>query len=223
MIENLKSENSFLKEQLKSRENYFLEEIKFLRGHLSTVMTPVMRDGVISLSCTEQINLHTKTTNQSSIPTKLLKEHQDICKTYLFEAMNKCIRESTFPNDLKLAHITPVYKKDDTTCKKNYRPVSVLPTVSKILFERLLQEQIVGHVNRYLSPFLCAYRTGFSSQDAIIGMIEKWKSALDKQAYAGAIFMDLSKAFDTLNHELPLPKLYAYGFDKKSLSLMQNI
>ena len=157
----------------------------------------------------------------STIPTKLLKENQDICKTYLLNALNKCIRESTFPKELKLADITPVYKKDDKTSKINYRPVSVLPAVSKI-FERLLQEQLVRHMDKFLSPYLCGYRKGFSTQDAILGMIEKWKAALDKREYSGAIFMDLSKAFDTLNHDLLLAKLHTYGFDKKSLSLIRS-
>ena len=80
---------------------------------------------------------------------------------------------------------------------KNYRPVSALPTVSKI-FEQLMQKQISEYINQFLSPFLCDYRKGFSTQTALVWLIKKWKHQLDKNGFAGAIMMDLSKAFDIL-------------------------
>ena len=100
---------------------------------------------------------------------------------------------------------------------KNHRPISVLPPVSKI-FERLLQKQIISHIEEHLSPSLCGYRKGFNTQHALIALIEKWKITLDKNWYAGAVLIDLSKAFDTLNHYLLLAKLNAYGFSKDSLT-----
>ena len=135
--------------------------------------------------------------------------------------MVETFQTGVFPDELKLADITPTYKKEDPTNVKNYRPISVLPTVSKI-FERLIQKQLSLHFNQYLSPFLCGYRKGFNTQHALITLIEKWKLSLDSNGYAGAIIMDLSKAFDTINHDLLIAKLNAYGFQKKALILIKS-
>ena len=118
-----------------------------------------------------------------------------------------------------MADVSPVYKKENPLLTKNYRPVSVLPTVTKI-FERIMQNQLNEHINQFLSPFLCGYRTGFSTQTALLTLIERWKIMLDKKGYAGAILMDLSKAFDTINYELLTAKLHAYGFGKEALKLI---
>ena len=99
--------------------------------------------------------------------------------------------------------------------------MSVLPPVSK-LFEKILQKQIISHIEKYLSPSLCGYRKAYSTQQALLSMIEKWKEYLDKKGFGGAILMDLSKAFDTLNHDLLLAKLHAYGFDKNALLIIKS-
>ena len=77
-------------------------------------------------------------------------------------------------------------------------------------------------MNEYLSPHLCGYRKGFSMQTALSSLIEKWKQILDSNGYGAAVLMDLSKAFDTINHELLIAKLHAYGFTKKSLTVIFN-
>ena len=99
------------------------------------------------------------------------------------------------------------------------RPVSVLPIISKV-FEILMQNQINLHINSFLSPYLCGYRKGFNSQHALISLIEKWRKSLDNKGYGDAVLMALSKAFDTLNHDLLIAKLHAYGFDIKTLKLL---
>ena len=85
-----------------------------------------------------------------------------------------------------------------------------------------MQKQIFPYLHEFLSPYLCGYRKGYSTQYALLGFIEKWKQMLDNRGYSGAILMDLSKAFDTINHELLLAKLYAYGFDKEALKLIRS-
>ena len=66
------------------------------------------------------------------------------------------------------------------------------------------------------------YRKGYSTQHAVICLIEKWKKILDKKGFGGAVLMDLSKAFDTINHELLIAKLHAYGFEKSALKILLN-
>ena len=141
-----------------------------------------------------------KTTANGDIPVKILK----ICfrynlATFLKNAYDDTIKTSKFPNGLKLADITPAHKKDDTTKKTNFRPISLLPSVSKLL-ERNMFNQILAYIEQYLSPYLCGFRTHYNTQNCLMVMIERWKKALDKKESAGAVLTDLSKALDSLNH-----------------------
>ena len=162
-----------------------------------------------------------KAGTSNDIPTKVLKDNIDICGDYLLNFINYGINTSNFDSNLKLADISPIFKDTDRTNTQKYRPVSVLPVISKV-FERTLEEQITTFIDKYLSPFLCGYRKGFNTQHALLALIEKWRKILDKKGFGGAILMDLSKAFDTINHELLIAKLHAYGFDEKSLRLLHS-
>ena len=162
-----------------------------------------------------------KATMSSSIPPKVLKENITIFCKPLTDIINNGISSSCFDDGLKLADLTPIHKENDTTSKKNYRNISLLPVVSK-LFEKLMQYQISAYMEKFLSPFLCGYRKGYSAQHALLSMLEKWRISLDKGGYGGGVLMDLSKAFDTLDHDLLIAKLHAYGFDKQSLRLIKS-
>ena len=152
-------------------------------------------------------SLNSKKANTfKNIPPKLLKENFDICNDTILRVINNGIRTSQFPNDLKLADVTPIFKKVDSSDVKNYRPISVLPVMSKV-FERILQKQITEYIDKFMSPYLCGFRKGFSTQHALLALIENWKTSLDRKGYAGSILMDLSKAFDTLNHDLPFSQV----------------
>ena len=157
----------------------------------------------------------------NDIPTNVLKNNIDICGEHLLNIINYGITTSCFDSNLKLADISPIFKDTDRTNTQKYRPVSVLPVVSKI-FERTMEEQMTSFIDKYLSPFLCGYRKGFSTQHALLALIEKWRKILDKKGFGGAVLMDLSKAFDTIDHELLIAKLHAYGFDEKALRLLQS-
>ena len=74
---------------------------------------------------------------------------------------------------------------------KNYRPLSVLPGVSKLL-ERLMHKQITFYNDQFLPPYMCGYRKGFSTQHALLFLIEKWKTVIDNKGYGGTVLMDLS-------------------------------
>ena len=73
-----------------------------------------------------------------------------------------------------------------------------------------------------MSPYLCGYRKGFNSQHVLISLIERWRKSLDNKGYGGAVLMDLSKAFDTLNHDSLIAKLHEHGFDIKTLKLLHS-
>ena len=88
-------------------------------------------------------------------------------------------------------------------------------------FEKLIQKQLSPFFDEYLSQYLCVYRKGYTTH-ALLKLIESWKEARDKNGYSAAVLMDLSKAFDTINHDLLIAKLYAYGITGNSLKLLKN-
>ena len=142
----------------------------------------------------KKLNVFKKSTFKNISP-KCLLETLDVSGPILLNVWNEGIsKDCTYPDKLKLADVSPVCKKENPLLTKNYKPVNVLPTVTEI-FERLMQSQLNEHINQFLSPFLCGYRTGFSSQTALLLLTERWKIMVDNKGYAGAVLMDLSKAF----------------------------
>ena len=103
--------------------------------------------------------------------------------------------------------------------KENYRPVSLLPHVSKV-FERIIYKQIMSYVTNLFLDYITGFRKSHGSQHCLVKMLENWKSALDKSESVCALFMELSKAVDTINHDLLLAKLKAYGFSREALTLL---
>ena len=105
--------------------------------------------------------------------------------------------------------------------KTNYRPISLLPLISKI-FEKFLYQQIEDFSNKILSPKLCGFRKGHSTQHALLNLLKNWQKCLDKSGVAGTVLMDLSEAYDCFPRDLLLVKLSAYGFDESAITLIAN-
>ena len=118
------------------------------------------------------------------------------------------ISKNKYSEHAKRATVRPIFKTDDRTKIKNYRPVSLLNMFSKI-YEKFLHENLTNYVNTFLSKFISAYRKSYSTNHVLIRLIENWKKSLDEKKFVGAVLMDLSKAFDSIPHDLLIAKMYA--------------
>ena len=162
-----------------------------------------------------------KATGVDQISSKLLRAGAPVLNKHITTLVNNTIKTSVFPTRLKEAQVIPLHKKNDPLDKKNYRPVSILPTISKV-YEMVLSDQLTDLFENIFHTFLCAFRKGHGCQTTLLRLLEDWKTALDKNQYVAAILMDLSKAFDCLPHDILLCKLSAYGLSPKSVELLRN-
>ena len=158
---------------------------------------------------------------QNDIPAKILMGTNDIVSGYLSSLYNSCKNTQNYPSSIKAADVTPIHKAKERALRKNYRPISLTPIISK-LFERNMYEPIFSYIDKFLSPYLFGYRRGHSTQQCLLIMTEMWKKALDERKVAGAVLTDLSKAFDCLSHDLLIAKLEAYGFKKSALKFIYD-
>ena len=171
-------------------------------------------------TCIKKLNPK-KATGVDAIPPNIIKAAMPSLILPICNIVNTMLSKETFPSQLKMAQVTPIFKKDDPFIPKNYRPVSILPTLSKI-YERLLGNQLTSHFNEIFHSYLSAFRTSYGCQTTLLRIVEDWKEALDKNMFVGAILMDLSKAFDCLPHDLIIKKLNAYGVSDSSCRLMAS-
>ena len=160
-------------------------------------------------------NLSSNKAAGGEIPVKILKE----CD-FSFHFLTK-IKNKKFPDSLKLSNIVPVHKKKDATDKTNYRPVSILPLLSKV-FEKVMYIQLYDYMENFLNQLLCGFRKAHSTQHALFRLIQSWHKELDESGFVGTILMDLSKAYDCLPHDLMVAKLEAYGISKEILQLISD-
>ena len=141
-----------------------------------------------------------------NILTKTLKAiARDICVP-LTDCINSAILNGVFPDELKLADVTHLYKKSDPEDKTNYRPISVLPSLSNV-YEKRLYKQLNSFFETKLSPHISGFRSRYSTQHALSELLFNWQNCLDKSGVAGTILMDLPKAFDCLHRDLIIVKL----------------
>ena len=170
-------------------------------------------------------NLKSKTSyghdGLSSLLLKTIKK-KDISGS-LAIIINQSLDTGVFPNKLKLAKVVPIFKKDDDTKFSNYRPISILPTISKV-FERIIFEQLYNYLNS-LNLFYhgqYGFRENHSTELAALELIDRIIQYLDKGETPISVFLDLSKAFDTLDHSILLSKLEYYGIRNNALKLFKN-
>ena len=148
-------------------------------------------------------------------------ENVDIISYFLYHDFNNSLACTTFPTSMKYADVIPIHKKDDKTDKENYRPINILPNLSKV-YERLMCNQIYPYFDTLFSKFQCAFRKGFNGLHCLLAMIENWRKTLDKSGETEAVLTDLSKAFDSIDHNLLITKLDAYRSEKQSIDCLHS-
>ena len=148
-----------------------------------------------------------------NIDTYIIKLIKPEILPALTHVINLSILNQEFPSQWKRVKIIPLHKKEDFLNPKNYRPVAIVPIFSKIL-ERVIYNQIVNYLEQHklIHPNHHAYRAGHNTTTALIQMYDVWLTALESQELAGVCFLDMSAAFDIVDHPLLLQKLELYGF-----------
>ena len=137
--------------------------------------------------------------------------------------INQSFTQGQFPNELKLAKVTPVYKKDNVHHFDNYRPVSVLSSVSKV-FEKVIFNQIYKYFydNNLFHGSQYGYRSNHSTELATLEFLDRIMIEMDIDKTPISILLDSSKAFDKIDHDILLFKLHYYGIRNKSFSLIKK-
>ena len=133
------------------------------------------------------------------------------------------INQDKFPHGWKFSKVLPLHKKDDKLERKNYRPVSILSPISKVL-EKIVYEQIYNYFtrNQLFHPNLHGYRGNRSTQTALLQMYDRWVRAAHNSQLSGVVLLDLSAAFDLVDPALLLQKLRIYGFDDHMLAWVES-
>lgn len=142
------------------------------------------------------------------LSVKLLKFIFSLIADPLCHIINRSFQTGIIPDQLKVARVVPLFKGDDKSLMHNYRPISILPSISKII-ERLMYNRLLSFLDTYklLSNYQYGFRKNKSTEDAVINLCDYVTHCLDNGQVVLGMFVDVSKAFDSIDHTILLRKL----------------
>ena len=164
-----------------------------------------------------------KSSQVKNVPMLFLKDALLATHFEISYILNECLYASIMPNEWKKGTITPIPKKPLSKNVVDYRPISVLPAPSKLI-ERAVHNQIVYHLDSYglLDCRQHGFRKNHSTSTAIFTLVQYIYEKLDDRQYVGCIYVDYSKAFDTLDHVILCKKLETFGLSKNVVNWCRN-
>ena len=174
--------------------------------YFQTITPDEVKSEILSMPSNKSYGLY------SSL-TQLLKYSCNIISPILSDIFNISFESGTYPAKLKMSKITPIFKSDDESDANNYRPISLLSNFNRIL-EKIMYNRMKDFIEKHklLHSSQYGFRKAHSTQHAILDIVEAIQRNMDKHLFSCGVFIDLKKAFDTVNHTILLKKLDHYGF-----------
>ena len=180
----------------------------------------VSADNVLSILC--KLN-SSKATGLDLLSPRFIKDGAKLIVSPLTHILNLSLSTGEIPESLKSAKVLPIYKKNSKMEVGNYRPISILNTLSK-LFERIVYQQLNAYLQTHqlLYEHQSGFRSSYSTETCLIYLTDFIKQEQDKGNYIGMVLLDLQKAFDTVNHKIMLQKLEAIGLHESAIAWFKS-
>ena len=208
---------SLIAKKLQDKIVHFGDFSKYLKDPVEQRFLMESADSKEIIAIIELLN-NNKASGPFSIPTSILKLIKNNICYPLKEIINLSFATGLYPSKLKIAKVNPIYKGKGDICDfSSYRPISLLSNINKI-FEKLVYARVYSYLNLHncIYDLQFGFRTKHSTNHALVSLTENIREALDKGNFACGIFVDLQKAFDTVDHQILLEKLKHYGIRGKA-------
>ena len=206
----------------KSAEHFDAENLNHKDYLQNKVERSLFLNFTTELEIIKEINKlnYKKSPGYDNISVKFLHAAKVLVAKPLMLIFNQAIKTGQYPDALKIAKVIPLFKKGDPHQINNYRPISLLSIINNF-FEKLLYRRLYNFLIKHnvLYKYQFGFRKGYSTTMALIEIVNNIKTAIDNNKFVCGIFLDLTKAFDTVNHQILLDKLHHYGIRRQTNTL----